>query len=455
VKIPPALMVTLSLLSACSSIPDAPILEAPFEENAGFTAARDISIEPVPDDWWRLYNNAELDRLVEASLSANADLRVAYANLDVARAALGVVNNTRYPQTSVESGLQVDNTANQPSAFSVPSTDWDLGMSASWDLDVFGRLRASALAADADVGAREAAVDGVRVAVVADTVLAYVDFCGLSRAMNNAITLAERQERYVDLVERQLAAGDASPLEVSQAATQASSLRAVIAPLQSQRINAAYRLTVLSGKAPNTADAEAIQCSSDEGLHSPLPVGDASALLLRRPDIREAERQLAATTARIGVARAELYPRLNLGGTVGLLSGDFATTATPLLSWSFPNQGPARARIAQAEAVERTALANWDATVLNALREVESVLSDYEGERMSNTLLTAAAQHAAAYARRAAARVRLGDASGLLQVDAERTLASTQLALVQSDLRVSRVEVALFRALGGGWQIPD
>ncbi|WP_231636112.1 TolC family protein [Novosphingobium sp. ST904] len=152
------------------------------------------------------------------------------------------------------------------------------------------------------------------------------------------------------------------------------------------------------------------------------------------------------------MARADLYPRVNLGGALGLLSGGFDAAVSPLITWAFPNQGPARAKLAQARAAEQAALAGWDVAVLKALREVETALAAYDAELRRNRDLGAAADEARAYARRSAARVRLGDAASLLQIDAERTLAAARLAKIQSDLAVAQAEVALFRALGGGWR---
>jgi outer membrane protein TolC len=181
-------------------------------------------------------------------------------------------------------------------------------------------------------------------------------------------------------------------------------------------------------------------------------VGDGPALRRRRPYFRVAAPKLAAAAARVGVARAALYPRVNLGGALGLLAGGFDAVASPLVSWAFPNQGPARAKLAQSRASEQAALAGWDVVVLKALREVETALAGYDAEVRRNALLTDAVVQAQAYSRRSAARVRQGDASGLLQVDAERTLANARLAKAQSDLAVAAAEVALFRALGGGWR---
>ncbi len=441
------------LASACMSVPKPPPTVAPDSATGAFASLPVASIAPVPDDWWRLYDDPVLDGLVRSALTANADLRVAYANLDGARAALRQARAARLPQTTIESALGVDNPAGQPSASgNVPTTDYDIAATASWDLDLFGRLRSAATAAGADTEAQVAVVDGLRVAVVADTVLAYVDLCGSTRAIATAREVAAAQDRSVALVREQLRAGEVSPLEVSQVATIAAATRAAIAPFEAQRANALYRLATLQGRPPAEARAYRFACTAAPRLRGAAPVGDGTALLLRRPDVREAERRLAAAAARIGVARADLYPRVNLGGAVGLLSGGISAAVTPLVSWAFPNQAPARARLEQARATERAALAGWDVAVLRSLREVETALATYDAETRRNRDLATASREAQAYARRAAARVRLGDAPGLLQVDAQRAAASATLQQVQSDLAVSQNEVALFRALGGGWR---
>ncbi|MDB5689506.1 MAG: TolC family protein [Sphingomonas bacterium] len=439
--------------SACMTAPSPPPTIAPASATGPFAALPTASIAPVPDDWWRLYDDPVLVGLVRASLAANVDLRVAYANLDGARAALRQARAARLPQMTVESSLGIDNPAGQPSASSnVPTTDYDAALTASWDIDLFGRLRSGALAARADAEAQVAALDGLKVAVAADTVLAYVDLCGATQAAAVSRTIIAAQQRSVALVTDQFRAGELSPLEVAQAANLLDAARATLPPFEAARANALYRLATLQGETPAAARTWRIDCRAVPQLSAAAPVGDGAALLLRRPDIREAERRLAAAAARIGVARADLYPRLNLGGALGLLTGGFVATASPMVSWAFPNQAPARARLAQARATERAALAGWDVAVLRALREVETALMTQDAEARRNRALAGAATQAAAYARRSAARVRLGDAAPLLQIDAERIHASAALQKVQSDLLLAQGHVALFRALGGGWQ---
>ncbi|MBB3588500.1 efflux transporter outer membrane subunit [Sphingomonas sp. BK481] len=440
-------------VAGCMTAPLPPPTIAPATATGAFAHLPTAAIAPVPNDWWRLYDDPALDRLVRASLAANADLRVAYANLDGARAALRQARAARLPQTTIESAGTIDNSATQPSASSnVPTTDYDLALTASWDIDLFGRLRSGALAARADADAQAAALDSLRVAVVADTVLAYVDLCGATRAATVSREIIAVQERSVALVRDQFAAGEVSPLEVSQAASLLESTRATLAPFEAARANALYRIATLQGRPSAEARGFNIVCNAPPKLRTAVPVGDGQALLLRRPDIREAERRLAAAAARIGVSRADLYPRVNLGGAVGLLTGGFVATASPLISWAFPNQAPARARLEQARATERAALAGWDVAVLRALREVETALAAYDSEVRRNRALDAARVQSDLYARRATARVRLGDAAFLIQFDAERARAQAALAQAQSDLTAAQSQVALFRALGGGWQ---
>ena len=323
------------LASACMTAPAPPPTIAPAAATGPFAQLPTASIGSVPDDWWRLYDDATLDRLVAASLAANADLRVAYANLDGARAALRQAQALRLPQTTIESGLTVDNSAGQPSASSnVPTTDYDVALTASWDTDLFGRLRSAALAARADAEAQAAALDGLRVAVVADTVLAYVDLCGATQTLAVVGEQMRVQQRSVALVRDQLAAGEVSPLEVSQAANLLASTRATLAPIEAAQANARYRLATLAGRPPAEARTNPTICTAAPKLRGAAPVGDGTALLLRRPDVREAERRLAAAAARIGVARAVLYPRVNLGGAIGLLTGGLVATASPLVSWA-------------------------------------------------------------------------------------------------------------------------
>ena len=221
---------------------------------------------------------------------------------------------------------------------------------------------------------------------------------------------------------------------------------------------AQHRLAALTGETP--AAMPAVACSDTPRLAYPVPVGDGAALLRRRPDIRQAERGLASTTARIGVATADLYPSISLGlsgGSTGALSSFGASntwrwSVGPLISWSIPVTGAAQARIAEARAANDAALARFDGTVLNALRETETALTTYARELDRNAALKAARDQSALAAQQAGTLYRYGRTDFLTTLDAQRSLASAESALTSSDAQLAADQVALFMALGGGWE---
>jgi outer membrane protein TolC len=190
-------------------------------------------------------------------------------------------------------------------------------------------------------------------------------------------------------------------------------------------------------------------------------VGDGRALLSRRPDVRQAERRLAAETARIGVATADLYPRITLGGSVGSTSnsiadmfggGPFRWLAGSLISWAFPNMEGTRAKIAVAQASSKAALAGFDGAVLKALQETETALSAYARTLERQQALRATVEQARIAARITRAQLREGRVDSLVVLDSERTLAGAEADLAQADAQVAEAQIDLFRALGGGWQ---
>ena len=441
------MLLAMMMLSACSQVPPAPGRNTALAAHP-FTDTETVTLAPLAESESALRAFPELEALVQASLAANADLRVAYATVDRARASAAEARAFRLPQTAIESSLRFDDRGSQPGVETTQSTDFDVAAAASWDVDLFGRLRAAALASRADADASAAAFEGLRLVITAETVNAYLDHCAAIHGSDALRAAIAAQDRLSATFERQRIAGEVSGIEVAQTQAVLASLRASLPILDAARLASRYRLAELQGRPPAEAVQLAIDCRAIPLLGAAIPVGDGQALLLRRPDIREAERRLAAATARIGVARAELYPRLNLGGAVGLLTGGLVANATPFLVWSFPNQSPARARITQAEAGERAALANWDATVLRALREVETAIAVVEQENRRNTQLGEAASAAERLALRSAARVRLGDAAPLLRHDADRVVAQARLAKLQSDIALARSQFTLLRLLG-------
>ena len=438
------------LLAGCATqpaprvAPDAPPVARGVFVEAGASA-------PVPDDWWRLFDDAALDAHVQRALSANRDLRAAFANLEAARANARLAHANRTPDVVLESGASPTALGTrQPSTTTVLKSSYELGAEVAWEADLFGRLRNAASAAGADAGAVEAARDGVRVAVVADTVGAYLDLCWAGAVADVVRGQIDVQRAQVKTVSDQLRVGEVSPLELAQARQLLGRLEATLPPIEADAKRARYLLANLEGLAPG--DAGRITCTRPPQAATTLPVGDGAALLARRPDLREAERRLAAAAARVKVATAEMYPRVTLGASGGLIAGGVDAFLTPLISWAFINPARVKARIAFARANEGAALAQFDAAWLRALREVETALADLNAERIRSAALKSASTDADAAARRATARVRIGDANPLIALDARRTAYETDLLRAQSEQRIARLQVSLFRALGGGWR---
>ncbi|WP_091743312.1 efflux transporter outer membrane subunit [Phenylobacterium immobile] len=444
----------LLFLTGCASVPSIPSPVAPSTAVGAFAGARleGVTGSALPANWWRLFEDPVLDGHVQRALAANADLRVAIANLEIARAQARQAEASRLPQTVVESGAGPDRADQQPSTSSLPKTSYELGATVAYEIDLFGRLRSAALAAGADAEAVQAALESARVAVVADTVAAYVDLCAANANAALAARQVAAQQKSLDLVADQLAAGEVSPLEVSQARLLREQVAATAAPFEADRKRALFRLAVLQGRPAAEAETFPAGCAAAPRIGLPLPVGDGAALIARRPDIREADRRLAAAGARVGVATADLYPRIQLGGSAGLIAGGFDGFLTPLITWAFPNQGPARARLAAAKGSAEAALANWDRVMLRALGEVETALADYQAEGSRRASLTLALAEAEQVLKRANARQRLGADNYLLVLDAERSRNTAASQLVLSEARIAQTQVAIFRALGGGWE---
>ena len=405
----------------------------------------------VSAQWWRLYGDDALNQHVARALAANPDLRAAVATLDAARANARLAGANRTPDIALESGASpTTRGVNQPSTIAVPKSSFELGAEVAWEVDLFGRLRNQSSAASADAQAAAAARDGVRLAVVADTVGAYLDLCWAGELASVAARQIGVQRQQAETVQRQLQAGEVSPLEVAQARQLLGRLEAGLPAFEADTRRARFVLAALEGLPP--AEAGQFQCQRPPSLPGALPVGDGAGLLARRPDIREAERRLAAAGARVKVATAEIYPRVSLGASGGLIAGALDAFITPLISWSFINPARIKARIALAQANQEGALAQYDAAWLRALREVETALADLDAERRANQALAAAVTDARSAARRAEARVTIGDAGPLTGLDARRTLFETELLAGLSARRLAQRQVFLFRSLGGGWE---
>jgi len=443
--------------------PESAVANAP-SAHGSFVSSSDpaFSEELAPSEWWRLYASAQLDELVTAALVANTDLRIAQASLERSAALLREARAARQPTAEINfdpSFQQLSPESYLHSGTLSPTGLYDTGVSVSYELDLFGRLKRGVEAAKADDEAVRAAYDLTKVAVAAETARAYADVCNAGEELEVTRRSLQLQVQSTETTRRLVEAGRTSSLDLTRSSGQVAQVRANVPALEAQRMNALYRLAALTGKPPAEYPRSVESCATAPHLQQPLPIADATALLRRRPDVREAERELAAATARIGVATADLYPRVTLGASAGSTGAteDFLTTPTNrfgiglAIHWQ-ANQSLARARIAQASAAEKLVLARFDGVVLTALRDTESALTTYSRDLQRDSDLTTA-QARAREAEQQAKRLYVGGKMDFLALlDAQRTLASADDAVASSHARLATDQVAIFLALGGGWE---
>ncbi len=443
-------------------LPDEAKTNAPAAQGGFISADAKTTVSaPVPDGWWRLYDDAVLNRLEEEALKANDDLRIAAANLQRARALQREVEGAQDPHFSAFFGAQRGQLSGESYLLPVPLPAQylaDAGIQASYQLDLFGRLARAAEAASADTEATEAGLDLARITVAAEVARAYSDGCAATHELSTAKQQVELQLKARSIAGQLSSAGRESVIEVTRTDIQVDQIRATLPVFEAHRRAAWFRLAVLTGHPPAEYPRDAEACTAPPRLHRPIPVGDGAGLLKRRPDIRAAERTLAAATAKIGVATAALYPEITLGasvGSTGLLT-DIAQPAAnhwglgPLISWSVPGESE-HARVAAADAQAHAALAHFDAVVLSALRETETSLTAYAHDLDRNDILRSARDHASLAVDQEDQLYKAGRSPFLNGINARAMLAATETALAASDDQIAADQVAIFLALGGGW----
>jgi NodT family efflux transporter outer membrane factor (OMF) lipoprotein len=421
-----------------------------------------VTPEAPPARWWRLYDDRVLDGLVARALAHNTDLRVALANLAYAQGLLAEARAGRFPGTTLTADApSYGRGVSQIELGAGPSTTYGAAFSAAYQVDLFGKVRRGIQAARANAQAAEAAADVSRVTVAGETASAYANLCAYAQQIAVARHSQDLLQRTYDLTLAERDAGALSNFDLARQAALLDQAKAAVPPLEGQRRAALYTLAALVGTTPAEVPNEAAGCTTPPTLTRPLPVGDGAALLRRRPDIRQSERTLAAATARIGVATADLYPAISLGGSIGdtvlpitarKSENAFTYSAGPLLSWSFPNILVARAHVREAGAQAAAALASFDGTVLTALRDTETALSAYAAELDRHKALLAAQKDAAEALRLADIQFRSGAASFLDLLSAESAVVAADQAVAQSDQSLAGDQVAVFQQLGGGWE---
>jgi NodT family efflux transporter outer membrane factor (OMF) lipoprotein len=429
--------------------------------NGAFVNSGDAAFAqaPLPDYWWRLYEDPRLDGYVREALAANTDLRAADANL---RQAAFAIREAQAAQTvsTVISGSAADTRAAGIDILSFPGYSYALGGAISYPLDLAGGIRRAVEATRANAEAVQAARDQVRVTIAAAITRNYVTVCSANRSLSAAEHVVGIQRQTLDEVRRLFQGGRATVFDATRAQTAVDQSIAAIPPIIAQRQAALYALAALMGRPVASYPRELQDCPAPPDLREPLPIGDGAALIRRRSDVRAAERSLAAATATIGVETAQLYPQVSIGGALGF-AGLFSTIGSgsnfggnigPLLSWTFPNLSGANARIAEAGAAAEAAEARFDGAVLLALQQTETALDAYVREIDHNRELRQARDSAGKASSQATTLFRFGRTGILDVLNAESSLATAETAVAASDEALADDQANVFLALGGGWR---
>jgi multidrug efflux system outer membrane protein len=462
-----------ALLAGCTVGPDyvppKPVMPASFTEHTGSATSASQGSPTSNDSWWQGFGDATLNSLMADALHSAPDLAVAEARIREARALRGIAGADLYPTADV--GAQYDRThgsANVP--VGVPPGGlgpgangnlWQTGFDASWEIDVFGGKRRGVEAADASYQAIVADRGDVELTLLAEVARNYIELRGVQRQLAVARSNLSIQQDSLSLTRSQFDAGLASRLDVLRAQAQVSDTEAAIPTFEANERASIYRIGALIGQPPEQLLAQLDTPQAIPSAIADVPVGLPSDLLRRRPDIRAAERRIAAANARIGVAQADLYPHFSLTGVAGLESLNASTFLTapsryfsigPSINWLIFDAGKVRFEMHAEEARTDQAAAAYQRTVLGALRDVETALVSYAQSKVRHERLAAevtADREAVTIATRL---YKQGLNDFLSVLDAERSLYAADDKLAQSERDTALDLVALYKALGGGWQ---
>ncbi len=430
-------------------------------ESATISNTNSVSTGTVVTNWWFGFNDATLNRLVTLAATNNMDLRLAESRLREARA-LWTAARFDFAPTITSDNFYNNSQASiatQPNKSRRERTLelYRVGFDATWELDLWGRVRRSVEAARATVEAVSASRADVLVSVQAEVAANYFALRGVQAQLDVAHRNATNQADIVKLAEALRDGGEGTQLDVARAKSLMNATLATIPPLEAAQEQAIHRLSVLCGVVPTTWRGELIEPHALPAPPTEIAIGDPKELLRRRPDVRAAERSLAAATARIGVEVGDLFPALTFVGSVGLQAnhpGDLGKSGTsawgfgPHLSWAALDLGRVRQRIKAASARAEESLIVYEKTVLLALEETENSLVTFGRERQRLEYLRASERAAAEAVELARQRYQDGVADFLSVLDAERTLLDLQEQLVQSETRTATSLVAVYKALG-------
>ncbi|WPO98334.1 TolC family protein [Pseudomonas sp. HR96] len=412
--------------------------------------------------WWQQFDDPTLNQLVTSALQGNRDLRVAFARLKAARAIVDDVANDNLPVVTSRASSQ-NGRSQQPGETDsrVRVERYDLGLDMAWEIDLFGRIQRELEASKAQQDATLEDLRQLQVSMIAELVDAYGQLRGAQLRERIARDNLKNQQDSRGITVSLRDNGVGNELDVVRADARLAAVEATVPQLQAEQVRERNRIATLLGQRPEqlTVDLSPKQLPA---ISKALPIGDPGELLRRRPDVRSAERQLAAATANVGVATADLFPRVSLSGFLGFTAargsqiGSGAAAAWglgPSITWPAFDLGSVRARLRGANAQAEGALATYEQQVLLALEESENAFSDYGKRQQRLVSLIKQSESSRAAANLASIQYREGTTDYLVLLDAERERLSAEDAQAQGETDLYRGIVAIYKALGGGWQV--
>ena len=420
-------------------------------------------------EWWKTFDDPMLTSLVERAITANLDLRLAEARVRQARATRAGVAAGFWPtldtsgtyRRSYDSASSSSSGGRRRSSNNSGISLFQAGLDAAWELDFFGGVRRSIEASEADLQAAVEDRRDVLVSLVAELGTNYINLRGIQQQIAIAHKNLQAQEHTAEITRKRHQAGFASGLDVANAEAQVATTQSQIPVLESSAQTAMYSLSILLGREPAALVPELAAEAPIPPTPPEVPVGLPSALLRRRPDIRRAEAQVHSATAQIGVATADLFPKFSLSGSFGYASNTLGSLTNwtnrfwfvgPMVSLPIFNAGKIRSNIEVQNALQEQALLTYQKTVLTALKDVESALVAYAKEQEHRKSLSEAVTHNRKAVELSLQLYTAGRTDFLNVLNAQRSLYVSEDALVQSIRNVSTDLVALYKALGGGWE---
>ncbi|MRW90056.1 efflux transporter outer membrane subunit [Duganella sp. FT80W] len=453
--------VWLAALSGCAVGPDFHKPASAVPEKFSNQIAAAPAEKKAGTVFWEHFEDAQLNALIEQALASNADLRVALARYDSTNALLAESKFDYLPTLTTRAELGRQKVSEDQSyGFPRSHATYDAGVHASWELDLFGRVRREVEGRSALVSASASDLAGMQVLIATDTARSYMELRGLQERLRVVRENISNQRQMLDLVDVRLKAGRGTEFDATRAKAQFEMTASREPALEAQIAVTQHRLAVLTGRTPGMLQTELSTARPLPALPASIDPDSPADVLRRRPDIAAAEARLHAATADIGVAKAALFPRLSFSGLLGyqafhrdamFRSSSQSNYGLLGIDWSFLDVGRVRARIAASSADARAELAHYQQTVLLALEDTENALVRYSRTRSEDDMLSRAAQDSAQAARLARLRYQAGEIGLYELLDAERVLLEAQEASADSRTRSAVAAVTLYRAMAGGW----